>query len=193
MAAGIGTLFKEYAFFAFLPLGLYLLYKQWRTPGRFILSLLPLALSLVPLLLVHVGVYFGTGYSYLDWYGMNSRTFAFTDWGWNAMRSFLVVLSFMLLVAVLGGFAFWQEMRKHADPKRIFFVLSLILPAAAVFLWPIITERLVFLIVPLAALLTAYAVKANERHWPWFAFVWLLYVIVALKTDGLILNALYAL
>jgi hypothetical protein len=88
--------------------------------------------------------------------------------------------------------AFVREMRSAYDPKRIFFVASLALPALAALLWPIITERLVFLAVPLAAVLAAYAVKRNEQHWEWFAFVWILYVILSLATNALILNTLYA-
>jgi 4-amino-4-deoxy-L-arabinose transferase-like glycosyltransferase len=191
LAAGVGTLFKEYAFFAFLPLGVYLLYRHWRSPREMIRAVVPCAVSLLPLVLVHIIVYLAYGYSYFDWYGMNTETFAFEGWAWNAGRSFLVVLGFMLPVSLLGIFAFVHRARTSLDARKILFVVSLALPALAVFLWPIITERLVFLFVPLAALLAAFAVARYERHWPWFAFIWLLYVMVALKTDGLILSVLY--
>lgn len=189
LAAGIGTLFKEYAFFAFLPLGIVVLYRNWFDMRGLVQDALPCVISLAPLVLVHGGVYLIYGYSYLDWYGMNTTVFGFTGWAWNAGRSFLVVLSFMLPVSLLGIVA----LSSVKDGRTKVFIASLILPALAVFLWPIITERLVFLAVPLFALLGAFAVARYECHWPWFAFVWLLYVMVSLKTDGLILNVLYGL
>lgn len=189
LAAGLGTLFKEYAFFAFLPLGACILYRHRLDVRGIIRDALPCVASLVPLLLVHAGVYLIYGYSYLDWYGMNTATFGFSDWAWNAGRSFLVVLGLILPVSVLG----LTTLRSVTGTRIKLFTLSLVLPALAVFIWPIITERLVFLAVPLAALLAAFAIARYERHWPWFGFVWLLYVMVALRTDGLILNALYAL
>jgi hypothetical protein len=193
LAAGIGTLFKEYAFFGFAPLGLYLIYAHWRRPADFVRSLVPLVVSLVPLVLVHVAVYLFYGYSYLDWYGMNTEAFGFSRWTWNAGRSFIIAGSFLLPLALLGTFDFVREMRTRFDAPRAVFVGSLIVPALAVLAWPIITERLVFLAIPLFALLAAFAVSRHERHWPWFGLVWLLYVIVAFKTDGLILSYLYTL
>ncbi|HEY0010304.1 MAG TPA: glycosyltransferase family 39 protein [Candidatus Paceibacterota bacterium] len=193
LAAGVGTLFKEYAFFGFAPLGLYLIYAHWRQPVMFARSLVPLVVSLLPVLLIHVAVFFAYGYSYLDWYGMNTETFGFSGWAWNASRSYTIALSFLIPLAAMGGFAFVREMRADFKPERVLFVASLIVPALAVLAWPIITERLVFLAVPLFALLAAYAVKHHERHWPWFGFVWLLYVLLALKTDGLLLSYLYTL
>lgn len=188
LTAGVGTLFKEYAFFAFLPLGVVILYRHRFDVRGIVGDVLPCIVSLLPLLLVHVGVYLIYGYSYLDWYDMNTTMFGFSDWVWNAGRSFLVVLSLMLTVSILGVLSLRAMVN---DSRTKVFIASFILPALAVFLWPIITERLVFLSVPLFALLAAFAVARYERHWPWFAFVWLLYVMVALKTDGLILNALY--
>jgi hypothetical protein len=193
LAAGVGTLFKEYAFFGFAPLGLYLLYRHWREPHVFFRNLVPLIVSLLPMVAVNIGVYVVFGYSYLDWYGMNATVFAWNDYAWNAARSYMVALSFLTPLAILGAFAFAREMRQNFDTKRVLFVAALLVPALAVLGWPIITERLVFLAVPLAALLTAYAVKHHERYTGWFAFVWLLYVVLALKTDALILNYLYSL
>ena len=193
LAAGLGGLFKEYAYFAFIPIGLFLIWEHWRSPLHLIKRSVPFAIAaIVPTVLVHIGVYLIYGYTYLDWYGMNTSTFAFGGWLWNFSRSILVVLSLLLPVALLGLRAFILEMRATPDPRRILFVATLVVPALAVLLWPIITERLVFLVVPLAGLLAAYAVKRYERHWPWFGFVWLLYVILACVTDGLILSKLYA-
>lgn len=191
LIAGVGGLFKEYAYLAFVPAGLYVLCLHARAPRMLLTASLPFILALVPTFLVHAGVYLIYGYSYLDWYGMNARTFGWEGWAGNAARSFLVSLSFLAPVAALGAFAFAREMRRAYDAERILFILALVPPALAVLLWPIITERFVFMIVPLAGLMAAYAVKRYERHWPWFGFVWLLYVLLALTTDGLILNALY--
>lgn len=193
LAAGIGGLFKEYAYIGLVPVGLFLLWEHGRSPSRLISRSVPLALAaIVPTLLVHAGVYLIYGYTYLDWYGMNASTFAWQGWLWNSARSFLVVLSFLLPIALFGLRAFVLEMRQERDTRRALFVATLVLPALAVLAWPIVTERLVFLIVPLAGLLAAYAVKRHERHWPWFGFIWLLYVVLAWVTDGLILSKLYA-
>lgn len=192
-AAGLGGLCKEYAYFAFVPFGLYFIYLYWNAPLKLARAAVPALLALVPTALVHLGVYLVYGYSYLDWYGMNTSTFAFEGWLWNTTRSFLVVLSFMLPITLLGIYAFVQEMRQSFDVKRVVFVLTLTLPALAVLLWPIITERLVFLVVPLASLMAAYGIKRYERYWPWFGLVFLAYFFLALKTDGWILNYLYAL
>lgn len=192
-AAGIGGLCKEYAYFAFVPFGLYFIYLYWNAPLKLARAAVPALVALIPTALVHVGVYLVYGYSYLDWYGMNTSTFGFDGWLWNTTRSFLVVLSFMLPIVFMGIYAFIQEMRSSFDLKRLVFVLTLSLPAFAVLLWPIITERLVFLVVPLAGLLTAYGIKRYERHYPWFALIFLAYFFLALKTDGWILNYLYAL
>lgn len=193
LAAGVGTLFKEYAFFGFAPLGLYLIYRHWWKPAAFARSLVPLIVSLLPVLFIHIAVYLAYGYSYLDWYGMNAETFGFGRWAWNAGRSFVVAGSLLLPLAVWGAVVFVQDMCKRFDAPKALFVLSLVVPAVAVLAWPIITERLVFLAVPLFALLAAFAIARYERHWPWFGFVWLLYAVIALKTDGLILSYLYTL
>ena len=191
LAAGIGTLFKEYAFFAFAPLGLYLIYAHLRQPKEFVRSLIPPIVSLLPMAAVHAGIYLIYGYSYLDWYGMNTSTFAWHGWVRDAVRSFLVVWSFLTPLAAIGIMAFVHEMRQDFDAKRVFFVGSLILPALAVLAWPIITERLVFLAVPLVALLAAYGIKRNAAQWPWFGFLWLLYVALSFATNGAILSVLY--
>jgi hypothetical protein len=192
LAAGVGGLFKEYAFLAFAPIGIGILYTHRRDLKGLLESAGIAALGLVPLALVHVGFYVAYGYSYLDWYSMGVETFGFDAWIWNASRSYLVVLSFLLPFALLGTATFVREMRSRFDPMRTTFVLSCILPSLAVLAWPIITERLVFLIVPLAALMATYAFKRYPRGMGWYSFIWLLYVMLALKTDGLILNALYS-
>lgn len=194
LAAGVGGLFKEYAYVAVVPIGVYLLWEYGRMPVTFIKKALPLALvSVVPTAFVHVLVYLIYGYSYLDWYRVNTSTFGWDGWLWDFSRSIIIVLSVLLPVAVMGAAAFVREMRQSPDPRRVVFVVSLALTALTALAWPIITERLVFLVVPLAALFAAYAVKQDERAWPIFALLWVLYVTIALRTDGFILNYLYAL
>jgi hypothetical protein len=197
LAAGIGGLFKEYAYVAFAPIGLYMLWESlpWkglRTPLALVRDNVALvAAAVVPTALVHLGVYLIYGYTYLDWYGMNTSTFAFEGWLENSVRSYLVILSFMLPISIIGLARLIKD-RHSLGARRAAFIAVFSLPAFAMLAWPIITERLVFLAVPVAALFAAFAIARHERWWVWFTIALILYVALAVKTDGLILSVLYA-
>ena len=104
LAAGVGGLFKEYAFFGLVPLGLYLLYEYRTNLLALIRASVPLMVSLVPMLLVHAGVYLTYGFTYLDWYRMNQEIYGFRNWQENAIKSYGVVLSVLAPLAVVGFF-----------------------------------------------------------------------------------------
>ena len=187
LAAGVGVLFKEYAFFAFVPLGIFLLYRYGREPMALIRRSLPILVALLPMLAVHAGVYLTYGYTYLDWYAMNREVYGFENWFENAIKSYGIVMSVLAPIALIGLVLFVRQMRLTFDAKRTLFVAAMALPGLAVFLWPSITQRLVFLSVPFAALLAGYAFKQWPRALPVFAALWAAYLVIAVTTDGYIL------
>jgi hypothetical protein len=197
LAAGVGGLFKEYAYVAFGPIALYMVWESlpWKGMAAPLMlvrkNVVLVAAAVVPTILVHFGVYLIYGYTYFDWYGMNTSTFAFEGWLENSARSYLVILSFMLPIAIVGAMQIIKR-RALLGARRATFIAVFAIPAFAMLAWPIITERLVFLVVPVAALFAAFAIARYERQWVWFALALILYIALAIKTDGWILNYLYA-
>lgn len=188
LAAGVGGLFKEYALVAAIPIGAMLLFDHGRRPLALIReSFLPALLAAGPLLLVHGWVFAAYHFTYLDWYRFNDRAYGYHAWLPNAIKSFGAVLN---LLAVPAAFGAYVSARAARLDRRTIFLASLLVPACVIFLWPSITERVVFLAVPAAA---AFACAAFERSgrllWLWAPPLLLAYAAISLTLDSHILPA----
>jgi hypothetical protein len=187
LAIGCGGLFKEYAFLAVVPFAALSLYEWGRYPLELIKkTMLPAVLSILPVLVIHLSVYVSYHYTYLDWYQHNNQQYGYTNWTSNTIKSFGVVLNLLALPVFVGFALFFKEFR--LDRKAI-FLLSLCIPALFVLMWPSITERIVFLAVPTAAVFGCVCFDRFPRFLALYIALAALYTLISLTADLYLLNA----
>ncbi|RJQ34500.1 hypothetical protein C4568_02475 [Candidatus Parcubacteria bacterium] len=188
LAIGFGALFKEYAFLAVIPIAALLLYEYGRDLRELVKhAFLPALAATLPVLITHVAVFFTLHYTYLDWYLYNKHQYAYQSWLPNAIKSFGSVLNLLAIPAALGFALFVWSWKLD---RFAVFVVSLIIPALWILVWPSITQRVVFLAVPTAVILSCIAFKRYERYIWWFAPILLIYVAISLTLDAYLLGVI---
>jgi len=189
--ASVGGLFKEYAFVALLPIAIVLIVEHGRNFVALVrASWLPALIACIPVALVHTAVFLTYHYTYLDWYRYNTHQYAYHAQFSESVKSVGATLQLLLIPAVLGVFYFLRSYQKIELDRRT-FLLSIIPPAFVALAWPSVTERLMFLAVPTAAVFACLFFKRHGSWWPIYMLGAAVYVAIAFTTDSFTLSAMH--
>ncbi len=187
---GIGGLYKEYAFLGSLSIGCVLLYRHGISWSFLRKSLMTGVIACAPIIVVSFFVFSHFHYTYLDWLGFNSETYVYDSKSIEYVKSFGSLLTVLIPLFFAGAYCMWKYGKEIVtDREACFFVLSVVVSALPVFVWPAITQRVLFITTPAVVLVSCFAFKRHERYWPIFAGLLVLYVLLSFFMDSHILNA----
>ena len=74
------------------------------------------------------------------------------------------------------------------DAKKAIFVVSILISSIPAVMWPGITQRVLFMVVPGCVILACFFIKRYERYWPAFLPVLALYILSAYLMDSVLLD-----
>ncbi|MSU73817.1 hypothetical protein EXS56_01625 [Candidatus Kaiserbacteria bacterium] len=185
-----GGLFKENAYMACIPIGAVLLLEYYRTPLAFLARSVPLALVVIlPAAVQHIHIYREYGYTYSYWVNLSKDFYEYDSVLVEYFKSFGSLLTFLAPIALFGAYEF---VRRFNDPwithKKKVFLGSVLASSIPAVLWPAITQRVLFLVVPGLILLAGLCIKRFERYWYAFVPFIILYLLAALTMDSFILD-----
>lgn len=197
LAAGLGGLFKEYAFLGIIPIAVILIYENW--PHLIVIikkSFVPALFALVPILIVYIFVYEKFDYTYATWFSFNtgyaSQYYAYSSKIFSTIieyiKSFGSLYNFLAFLVIGGGYYFIRHRKKLVPEKRTkIFTLSVVASFFPVFAWPAITQRILFITVPAMIVIASFLFKKFEKYWWVFLPVLVLYIIANFTMDAFIL------
>ena len=122
-SAGVGGLFKEYAFLGCIPIILFLLYENrsvWQTVKK---SILPAVISFLPLVLVYLYMWSHFHYTYLDWLSSNQIMYVYRSRIVEYIKSFGSLWNFLGILIPFGLYYFWKSGNEIiSDDRQRFFI-----------------------------------------------------------------------
>lgn len=189
LAIGVGVLFKEYALLGAIPVVAILVYENWQNPLAVIKKgIVPAVIALTPLFIVYLIVYLKFNYTYADWLSYGNASYVYSSKIMEYIKSFGSLYNFLSLVVIAGVYCFVRY-RNNLLPgnKMQIFVVSVVVSAMPVFIWPAITQRILFITVPAAILVASFAFKKYEKYWVGFLLLLIVYALVNFTMDSCIL------
>ena len=187
LAIAVGGFFKENSFVAFVPLTLVLLYEYYRTPLTYLKRIVPLGLIIaVPMVILHVAVYLKYEYVYAYWIRL-AGTFVYPSLVAEYIKSFGSLLTFLAPISLAGAVILWRE-RNLLSTKRLIFLIGVVISTIPAIMWPAITQRVLFLVLPWVIILAGFCIKRYERYWYAFLPVLAVYILAAFTMDSFILD-----
>jgi len=191
LSVGAGGLFKEYAFLGVIPIASILIYENWPHSLAIIKkSFVPALIALVPILLVYIFVYEKFDYTYATWFSFNTEYYghSYSSKIIEYVKSFGSLYNFLAFL-VIGGAYYFIGNRKELvlEKKTRVFIVSVLLSTLPAFIWPAITQRILFITVPAMIVVASFLFKKFEKHWWIFLPVLVLYMIANFTMDAFIL------
>ncbi len=185
---GVGGLFKEYSFLGFLPIIGILLYENYKQLFVFIKkSFIPILIMLGPTVILHLLVYLKFGYTYFDWLSSNQEHYVYSSRLVEYIKSFGSLLN-ILGILFICGLAVLRKEWANLDFKIKLFLLLIFASLLPIFLWPAITQRILFITAPFIILVSGLFIKKCEKYWYVFIPILLIYILVSFLMDAFILN-----
>jgi len=190
---GIGGLFKEYPFLGALLIGLYLLYENWRSPKIFFCKVWkPAVIVAIPTLILHTTVYIKYQFTYFDWLASNQAHYVYASRIIEFTKAYGSLFNLLGFLGIAGAYYFWKSRREaEHDPvaKRTrVFVICLFLSMLPILCWPAITQRILFISVPVVVVWSSYLFKRFESRLYLFLPILIVYIIINLYMDSYILQ-----
>lgn len=195
--AGIGTLFKEYAFLAYVPIGLFYLYQQksfWKAvQGLW----MPVLASLIPIILVYIYVFNHFNYTYLNWLSSNQNEYVYPSRLVEYIKSFGSLYTLLGVFFVGGLYSLYRYKKENQNPNQnkseyanniFFYILSIYASALVVFIWPAITQRILSISVPAIVLSSAFLFERYQKYRYFFLCALVPYILFTLFMDSFILS-----
>ncbi len=191
LLAGFGALFKEYAFLAYVAIGLFYLYEQ-KSLWRAIQGLWkPVLASFLPIILVYIYVFNRFGYTYANWLSSNQNEYIYPSRIIEYIKSFgslYTVLGLLFLGGLYALYKYKKENNSDYTSKIFFYVCSICASALVVFIWPAITQRILSISVPAVVLCSAFLFKRYEEYYYIFLIALVPYIILTFFMDSFILS-----
>lgn len=165
LAAVLGVLYKEYGGLGLVNLMLLIAVSDFSKKQKIKDIALAGLLFLTPFLSYHLFIYLKYEYSYFNWYLFIKST---THNVAYQTKNFIMLAKILGWVFSLGWLA-WifglKEELKERDKRRLKILIA-ILPAALFFLiWPVIAQRLAFILVPWLALIAGFGLSKIKPYW----------------------------
>ncbi len=189
--AGAGALFKEYAFLAFVPIGLCYLYEQkflWRAIGGLWKGVLA---SFIPIILVYIYVFNRFNYTYVTWLSSNQNEYVYPSRIIEYIKSFGSLYSILGLLFLGGSYVLYmykKENKSEYSDKIFFYIVSICASALVVFIWPAITQRILSISVPAVVLTSTFLYKRYEKYWYVFLIALMPYILLTFFMDSFVLS-----
>jgi 4-amino-4-deoxy-L-arabinose transferase-like glycosyltransferase len=189
LSVSIGGLFKEYAFLGALPVIGAIFYFYWpRFRHSFYQAFIHGLIILLPTILLQIIVYYKFGYTYFDWLSTNQEQYSYP----SRLKEYIKSLGSLLnLLGIIFGFGLWYLYKKWQDlDKNLkFFLITTGVSIMPIFLWPAITQRVLFVVLPFFILIAGFFIEKHEAKWYLFLPFLVLYILINFTMDSFILQA----
>ncbi len=184
VSIGIGGLYKEYAFVAFVILFGVLVQTYWgKWRDLIIKTIIVGCLAFTPFILMNFYTFFTyNGYTYLDWFG-HQRVYEYQNRLVEFIKSFGSIYNFGWFLFLPGFYLFIKKHKEVIRDKNLLFILLVILSSFAVLLWPVVT-RVLFITMPAVVLISSIFIQKMEKR-----FYFLLPIIFAYILSGFLMDA----
>lgn len=188
LAIAVGGFFKENSFVAFIPIALVLLYENYRTPLLYLKRIIPLGLLIaIPMIALHIAIYLKYEYVYTYWIRL-AGTFVYPSIIAEYIKSIGSLLTFLAPISLVGAILLVRRIGFTVDAKRLVYIASIMISTIPAIMWPAITQRVLFLILPWVIILAGFFIKRYERFWYAFLPVLGVYILAAFTMDSFILD-----
>lgn len=189
LCIGVGGLFKEYALLATIPIAVVLGYENWRNPLVALKEgVFPALIALAPLGIVHVWVYLKFNYTYMDWLSYGSESYTYSSELVEYIKSFGSLYNVLAPLVIVGVYCFFRYQEELlVDKKTQIFIVSVVLSVLPVFIWPAITQRILFITMPAAILVASFAIKKYKKYSIVFLVLLAMYATISFTMDSIIL------
>lgn len=195
LAISVGGFFKENAFFGVIVLTIVLIYESFPSPRLFIKKIfLPAIIVVIPAAIHHLSIFFAFNQGYLDFARENREIYKYSSRIAEYTKSFGSLLNWLAPVSLAGLFVLLKSGLKRVsqefgiDSKRIVFIIGVLASSVPALIWPAITQRILFMIVPGLVILACFFIKKYEKYWPVFLPVVALYAATSFLMDSFILD-----
>lgn len=193
-SVGVGLLFKEYAVLGVVPIAIVLIYENFYV-GSFVLSLknilknslYPALLALFPISLVYLFVYMQFDYTYLDWLQTNNERYDTFNKFSEYTKVYGSLLNILGVLFILGSYHLFSQW-KGIDKKMKIYILGLVLSVTPLFVWPGITQRVLFMSVPAIVVISSYSIKRFYNKLWFFWVIFFVYFLINLFMDSYVLS-----
>ncbi len=190
LMVSIGGLWKEYAFLGVIPIFCFLIYENWPNLLKAIKrGLWPALIVIIPTFILHFFVYKTFNYTYLDWLSQNQVLYSYHSRIIEYFKSFGSLFNFLSISFALGAYIFLKRGKEMMQEKKNrVFIISILLSVLPIFFWPAITQRILFITIPGAILISSLAFKKYEKYWCLFLILLIAYVLANFTMDSFILS-----
>lgn len=188
IAIGLGGIYKEYSFVAFLVLFILLLIGNYKNYKKLIKKIFfTIVIAFGPFMIMNIYTYFRfNGYTYLDWY-LYQNVYQYQNRIVEFVKSFGSIYNFAWFLFLPGFFYFVKRFKENIHDKKLQFIFLVFLSAFCVSLWPVVT-RVLFITAPAFVLITMLFVERLKRP-IWVTMPILIpYIIVGFLMDSYVLN-----
>lgn len=192
VSVGVGGLFKEFAFQGFIAIFVILLYENYRNPLKFVKKIfLPATLAFLLAFLTFAYVFFRFDYTYLDWFKTAQLAVSYKSRIIEYIKSIGSLLNFLIPFFLAGIYYFWKSLKGKEvliENKYLPYVFAVIISALPAFIWPAITQRILFIIVPSVVIISCFCIKKLDKFWYVFIPIILVYYSASLYMDSFVLK-----
>lgn len=192
LSISVGALFKENAPFAYIPLFFVLLYENLPSFLNFLKKItLPSLIAFIPMLLNHLNIFIALDYSYWQFLSMNHAIYLYKSRIIEYIKSFGSLLNLFALVALAGSYVILKSGKDRfreefgMNNKKLVFIASVLASSIPAILWPGITQRVLFMVVPGLVIISCFFIKRYEKYWYLF-----LGLIAIYATCSLLMNTI---
>ncbi len=185
---GLGGLYKEYAFVAYLIVFAAILWKNWREWKKItVLVFVSGVLAFTPFLLANIYTYTHYNhYTYLNWFN-HQKVYAYQDRLVEFIKSLGSIYNFAWFLFIPGLYGLLKRYKEVIKNKDLFFIWLVILSGFAALLWPVVT-RVLFIAMPGAVLVTTLFIEKVKNRayviWP----ILFIYIFSSFLMDAFILD-----
>ena len=184
---GLGGLFKEYAFLAFiviLGLVVYLNWGQWREIVKKIIFTGLIAFG--PMIIINFYSFLIYDYTYLSWYS-NQSVYDYQNRAVEYIKSFGSLYNFGWFLFIPGTYLLFKRSKEILKDQKLFFIWLVILSSLVIFIWPVVT-RVLFITMPAIVMVSSLFIK-RINNWRYaLTPLLVLYILANYLMDAYILN-----
>lgn len=191
LMVGVGGLFKEYALLGVFPIATILIYENRNS----LLSLIknsykPALIASLPILTIYLYVYSKFDYTYADWVKDSYKyeySSSFILRIAEYIKAFGSLYNVLVVFVLLGVWNFWKS-RLIIDKKVKIFLLGLVASVLPVFMWGGVTQRILFITVPVAIIFAGFFFDSNHKYQKTSYVSLLIYFILNIFMDSYLLD-----
>lgn len=186
LLVGVGGLFKEYAFLAYIVIfGLIIFTEKDRWFMIVKKTSLTFLISFFPMFILNLSSFFIYDYTYLSWF-FNQPDYIYQSNFLEYVKSFGSLYNFGWFIFIPGVYIFFQKSKRDLKNKKIFFSWLVIFSSLPVFVWPIVT-RVLFITIPAVVVVSSFFIKKIKKTY-YIIPILIFYIMSAYFMDAHILN-----